>query len=394
MFRRPATIALSLTASIAIVACNPTPTPTATVTNVAVTAPIGAAATLNIGATAQAAAKVTGTNNPAGTVTWTSSVPDVATVGNTTGLITAVKEGTTVVTATSTADKTKSGSVTITVKAATTPTPTVTAVAVTLNPASATVGGTSQATASVTGTNSPAQTVTWTSSNNAVATVSTTGLVTAVTPGTADIIATSTVDNTKKGQATFTVTAVGTRPTVKINFAPATSPVVGYETNSGAAYTAASMTGWITEASAGTAAPVPLNMTANVRPNGAPIVLAGAEPAQLTQINMQCGSATNGNNCASGTLTSGAFEYKMADGVYNVTVSVGDSSASTTPNNLNSSHTINVEGTNIINNFVPTSAKIFEKLTKQVTVSGGVMTIDAKGGKNTKINYIELVPVN
>ncbi|OLV19864.1 hypothetical protein BOO71_0001288 [Deinococcus marmoris] len=395
MFRRPVSIALALTASIAIVSCGDTKTPTATVTNVAITAPAGSAATLTVGATTKAIASVVGTNTPAQTVNWSSSVPAVATV-DATGLIKAVTPGTTVVKATSTVDTSKSAQVTITVNAVTSTTPTVTAVAVTLAPTTVAVGGTSQATASVTGTNSPAQTVTWTSSNTAVATVSAAGVVTSLIPGTADIIGTSTVDNTKKGQATLTVTAVVTnRPTVKINFAPATSPVVGYDTNSGAAYTAASMTGWITEASAGTATPVPLDMTGNVRPS-TPIVLATAEPAQLTQINMQCGTPTTGNPCASGTTVSGAFEYKMADGKYNVTVSVGDASASTNAGNTNSSHTINVEGTNIFSNKTVTSAAPFFKNATPVavTVTGGVMTIDAKGGMNTKINYIELVPVN
>ncbi|MFC6666584.1 hypothetical protein ACFP9V_15435 [Deinococcus radiopugnans] len=135
-------------------------------------------------------------------------------------------------------------------------------------------------------------------------------------------------------------------------------------------------------------------MSDNVRPTSGVVAAPGAEPAQLTQINMQCGSPTSGNTCFTGTKTAGAFEYKMADGKYKVTVSVGDASASTNANNTNSEHTINVEGVNLINKFIPTQTNLFQKATKEVTVTGGVMTLDAKGGKNTKINYIILEPVN
>lgn len=394
MFRRPATIALSLTASIAIVACNPTPAPTATVTNVAVTAPIGAAATLNIGATTQAAAKVTGTNTPAETVTWTSSVPAVATVGNTTGLITAVKEGTTVVTATSTADKTKSGSVTITVKAATTPTPTVTAVAVTLTPPSAPAGGTSQATASVTGTNNPSQAVTWTSSVPAVASIDPmTGKITALTAGKTDIVAKSTADATKSSApASFTVTAAGELTTAKINFqtAAATTPA-GYTANTGAAYSATTGIGWVTETSAGTATLAPLDLTNNARNRAVDgtNVIAGQDARLYTQIQMQCGTPTTGNPCtAPAVLTSGAFEYRVVNGKYNVTVSVGDADN----RNLNSLHSINVEGAVAIAPFTPALGSQFKSGTVAVTVTDGSLTIDAKNGKNTKINYVDIVP--
>ncbi|WP_081995108.1 Ig-like domain-containing protein [Deinococcus radiopugnans] len=302
--RRPATIALALTASIAIVACNPAPTP-----------------------------------KPAATVT---------------------------------------------------------AVTVTATPTTIKVGGTTTVKAVATGTNTPAQTFTFKSSNDAVATVTTAGVVTGKSVGTADITATSTVNTTKSATIKITVepadTNPGTRPTVKINFAPSGSNVATFDTNSGAAYNPATMTGWVTEATAGTATPAPLDMTKNVRPTGAANVVAGAEPAQLTQINMQCGSPTTGNPCSTGTTTAGAFEYKMADGKYNVTVSVGDGDT----RNTNSSHSINVEGTSIISKKTLTAAAPFYKnpTPVEVTVAGGVMTLDAKGGMNTKINYIILEPVN
>lgn len=387
--RRPATIALALTASIAIVACNDNKAPSP-VSSVSVTAPV---TTLAVGGTTTATATVKATSGTSTAVTWTSTTPAVATVNSTSGVITAVAPGTTDIIATSTADKTKTGKVTITVTAVATK-PVVTRVDVTLNPPTVAVGGTSKATARVTGTNN-SQDVEFSSSNTNVATIDDNGNITAKAAGTTTITAKSDDDNTKSGTATLTVTApTPGRSAVRINFAPDGSNVVGYTTNSGAAYNPATMTGWVTEATAGTATPAPLDMTGNVRPTSGVTTAPGAEPAQLTQINMQCGSPTSGSTCFTGTKVAGAFEYKMADGQYNVTVSVGDASASTNANNTNSSHTINVEGTNIINNFVPTQTNLFQKATKQVTVTGGVMTMDAKGGQNTKINYIILEPVN
>ncbi|MFK7601810.1 Ig domain-containing protein [Deinococcus sp. SM5_A1] len=391
MIRRPVTIALALTASIAIVSCGDKTTPNS-VTSVALTTTpaVSTASPLIVGSTAQAKAVVTATAGTATTVTFTSSTPTVATV-DAAGLIKAVAPGTTVVKATSTADTSKSAQVTITVVAATSTTPTVTGVTVALNPASVAAGGTSQATATVTGTNSPAQTVTYTSSNTAVATVDAAGKIMAVTPGTTTITAKSTVDATKSGSATLTVTAPGALTSAKINFQPAAATVpAGYTANTGAAYTAASMTGWVTEDSLGGTL-VPLDMTANSRDQSANTA-AAAEAAQYTQINMQCSTNTSGGSCFAGTQTSGAFEYKVVNGKYNVKVSVGDASGVATSGGLNSSHTINIEGVNAIDSFVPTANNLFATATKQVTVSDGMLTIDAKGGKNTKINYVEIVP--
>lgn len=305
MFRRPATIALALTSSIAIVACNPSPTPT--------------------------------------------------------------------------------------------PSKGVTSVAVTATPTSIAVGANAQATAVVSVTNAAAKTVTWTSSAPTVATVDNMGKITGVAAGTAVIKATSTVDTTKSGSVTITVTGGGTGTTLttaKINFqtAAATTPA-GYTANTGAAYTEASMTGWVTEASAGTAAPTPLDLTNNSRNRAVDgtNVVAGGDARQYTQIQMQCGSPTTGNPCnAPATNDSGAFEYKVVNGKYNVTVSVGDADK----RNLNSSHTINVEGTNAISAFVPTLTEQFKTATVGVTVADGKLTIDAKGGKNTKLNYVDIVPAN
>ncbi len=275
------------------------------------------------------------------------------------------------------------------------PTGTVTSVTVSVAPTSIAKGSTAQATAAVVVTNSAAKTVTWTSSAPAVATVDANGKVTGVSAGTADIVATSTVDKTKTGKATVTVTDTTTQPTLttaKINFQTATAATpTGYTPNTGAAYTEATMTGWVTETSAGTATPTPLNLTTNARSRAidGTNVLAGADARQYTQIQMQCGTSTDGNTCVSPSVnTSGAFEYKVVNGKYNVTVGVGDADK----RNLNSSHSINVEGVAAITNFVPTAGSQFKTNMVTVTVSDGKMTIDAKGGKNTKLNFVDIIP--
>lgn len=130
-------------------------------------------------------------------ITWTSSVPTVATV-SATGLVTSIGAGTTTITATS---EGKTGTTSITVVP---PAPVAT---VTLSSTSGylptTVGV--PLTAALRDANNGVltdRTVTWSSSNNAIATVSATGVVTGVASGTVTITATS---EGKTGSGTFTV---------------------------------------------------------------------------------------------------------------------------------------------------------------------------------------------
>ena len=150
-------------------------------------------------------ATVDGTNNPAQTVTWTSSNEGVATV-TADGVVTFLATGSTDITATSTVDTSKSATVSFTVSAATA---TVTLVEITGYTTTTATAGDADVTltATVDGTNNPAQTVTWTSSNEGVAKVTTAGVVTFVGAGSADITATSTVDDTKSATVRFTVNA-------------------------------------------------------------------------------------------------------------------------------------------------------------------------------------------
>ena len=55
-----------------------------------------------------------------------------------------------------------------------------------------------------------------------------------------------------------------------------------------------------------------------------------------------------------------------------------------------STHRINVEGVNAIAGFVPTDNNKFATATRTVNVCDGRLTIDAIGGTNTKLNYIDV----
>lgn len=79
------------------------------------------------------------------------------------------------------------------------------------------------------------------------------------------------------------------------------------------------------------------------------------------------------------------WELQLPNGLYSVTVSIGDPS-------FDSTHTLNVEGVNVWN-AVPLSAGTFLNDTRQVTVSDGRLTVDqgTAGEMATRINYVHVV---
>ncbi len=129
---------------------------------------------------------------------WQSSNTAVATVDNT-GLVTAVAEGTAIITATAADGSGKTGTASVTVQ------PQVTGVSVFPASCGFLVGQTALLTATVQPGTAPNDGVAWQSSNEAVATVTAAGVVTGVGPGTANITAT-TVENGKTGVCTVTIT--------------------------------------------------------------------------------------------------------------------------------------------------------------------------------------------
>jgi hypothetical protein len=80
----------------------------------------------------------------------------------------------------------------------------------------------------------------------------------------------------------------------------------------------------------------------------------------------------------------GVWEMELANGNYNVLVSVGD------PSNA-STNTINVEGVNYWNS-LSLSSNSFKSLSQTVTVTDGKLTIDQGGAasKATRINFVEI----
>ena len=126
---------------------------------------------------------------------------------NSNGRITALKEGTEIVTIESTVDSNVSADIYVTVSSSG-GAPTVSSVTVSPSSLSLDLNGTKTGnlTATVNGDNNPSQAVTWSSSNTNVATVSSSGVVTAKAVGNATITATSELDNKKSGSCTVTVT--------------------------------------------------------------------------------------------------------------------------------------------------------------------------------------------
>lgn len=139
---------------------------------------------------------------------WSSSVEGVATV-DPTGKVTAIKAGTTVITATAKDDSGISASCTVQVTV-----PTVKVTGITLNKTNASVvkGKTVALTATVTPDTATDKTIKWTTSNKNVATVSPDGVVTAVAAGTAIITATAADDSGVKATCKITVT----NPVIKV----------------------------------------------------------------------------------------------------------------------------------------------------------------------------------
>lgn len=174
---------------------------------------------------------------------------------------------------------------------------------------------------------------------------------------------------------------------IKINFSPSDSaissslPLEDYGQDLGEAYDPNRGYGWITQASLNEANPVPIDLSSNTRDRN-----AEANPVLDTFIHLQYPTALNSG--ASANSTPSAWEYNLANGLYQVTVSVGD------PSFTDSNHVINLEGQNAIAGFVPTVDQKFASNTALVEVTDGKLTLDAQGGENTKLNYLEIVSVN
>lgn len=142
----------------------------------------------------------------------------------------------------------------------------------------------------------------------------------------------------------------------------------GYTVDSGQAFGARSggySYGWVK-----TGTDEPYDMTANAR------LRSGftTDPRLLGLIMMQPGGGQ-----------SGAWEVTLPNATYQVTVAVGDATTS-----YDSAHSIKVENTPAITTFGPSSNNRFRVATVVASVIDGRLTIDATGGTNTKIDYVDI----
>ena len=187
------------------------------------------------------------------------------------------------------------------------------------------------------------------------------------------------------GAAAQKAASAATTP-VKINFQPASAPVPsGYVADSGAAYSDTRGYGWVTQGSlSGTHQP--LDLSPNTRDRN-----LEADQRLDTLIHLQYPPSSPSTIAVK---TPGAWEYSLANGNYQVTVAVGDPLTGSDPE----SHVVHVEGVAAIDAFVPSgaagSASRHATGTVTVAVSDGRLTVDAIGGTNTKLDYIDIAPAD
>ena len=174
-----------------------------------------------------------------------------------------------------------------------------------------------------------------------------------------------------------TFDSFGIAQDVKINFQPRNAAIpAGYVRDSGEAYDATRGFGWVTQDSLASATHTPFSIASYARNRNR----NNLDQRLDTLLQMQYPDTT-----------AAAWEYALPNGTYSVTVSVGDEPGS--GGIYNSNHVLNVEGVNIINGFQSTSTQEYQLATVTVNVSDGKLTVDALGGTNTKINYLDIVNV-
>lgn len=169
---------------------------------------------------------------------------------------------------------------------------------------------------------------------------------------------------------------------ILINFQPDSSTIpTAYIKDTGGAYSAGRGYGWIKQDSLSSAAHIALDISTNTRDRNR----QGIDSKRDTLIHMQYPTAILNTTAVK---TPAAWEYTIPNGDYQVTVSVGDQPG--IDGVYDSQHTINVEGVNAIKGFKGSSKQEYKTATVRVNVTDGRLTIDAIGGINTKLNYIEI----
>ena len=150
------------------------------------------------------------------TVTWSSEPESVATV-SADGTITAIAEGTAVITAIADDGSAKSDTCTVTVLPEEEKPVKAASITVTPDKVSLNAGETKQLTKTIAPEDTTNKNVTWSSSNESVATVTEDGLIKAIAKGTAVITATAEDGSDVKGTCTVTVTENATPKIIKVS---------------------------------------------------------------------------------------------------------------------------------------------------------------------------------
>jgi hypothetical protein len=174
-----------------------------------------------------------------------------------------------------------------------------------------------------------------------------------------------------------TFDSFGIAQNVKINFQLSTANLpAGYIKDSGEAYDATRGYGWVRQDSLRSAEHKPLSIVKYARDRDRSKTNQALDTLQHMQYP---------------DTPAAAWEYAVPNGTYSVSVSVGDQPGS--GGVYDSKHTIRVEGVTAINRFQSTSEQEYKLASVKVNVTDGRLTVDAIGGTNTKINYINIVHV-
>ena len=186
------------------------------------------------------------------------------------------------------------------------------------------------------------------------------------------------------GQSSTTFKGVPAAPPAewpkRLNFQPAGAAVpAGHVVDSGLGYDAGRGFGWVREDSLDATTHAPIDISPNARDRNA---TSDQRLDTLQHMQFPAGVANS-----TAVKTPAAWEIAVPAGSYDVTVVVGDAAAI-----YDSTHRINVEGQLAVGPFQPSSGNRHASATRTVAVSDGRLTIDARGGSNTKIDHIEIAP--
>ncbi|MBC8122045.1 MAG: hypothetical protein H7Y22_09435 [Gemmatimonadaceae bacterium] len=169
---------------------------------------------------------------------------------------------------------------------------------------------------------------------------------------------------------------------LQVNFQPSSSTVpAGYTEDTGAAYTNERGSGWVSQDSLSDTTATPLDVTPNSRDRNR----SGIDPRLNTLIHMQFPDSTFNE---SAVRIPAAWELALPDGAYSVHVGVGDQPSDNGV--YDSQHSLNVEGVGAIDRFEPSTAREYAQALVRADITDGKLTVDAIGGTNTKINFLQI----